>query len=272
MTAVFGYAAMIALGLVLGLIGAGGSILTVPILVYLFAVSPSQATGYSLVIVGTAAAAGGLEYLRRGQSSPRMALIFGVPAIVGVYLTRRYVFPAVPDPVLEISSWTVSKDLLVMLVFAAFMLAASFAMIRGGAAKLEPSGAERWEANSSSALMLILLGFVVGTFTGFVGAGGGFMILPVLVLLGGLPIRVAIGTDLLIIAAKSLIGFLGELQAAPGALDLRFVAMLVLLPLIGIAAGSQLNRFVPAPLLKRGFGWFVLVMAVYVITRELAFS
>jgi len=266
---VFAYAAMVGLGVVLGLIGAGGSILVVPILVYLFGVPATQATGYSLAIVGMTALVGALEYLRRGQSSPRMALLFGPPAIVGVYVTRRWLVPAIPDPVLQSGVLVLDKDTAVMILFALFMLVAAASMIRGSRRGETTPFVDTGESESRLNLPLILgLGLVVGVFTGLVGAGGGFMILPVLVLLGGLPMKVAIGTDLLIIAAKSLVGFVGEAQAA-AAIDWGFLGVIMLLPLAGIMLGTFLNRRVAARRLQTAFGWFVLVMGTYVVGREI---
>ena len=259
-----GFPAMVLMGVVLGTIGAGGSILVVPILVYLFGVSPTMATGYSLAIVGTTALAGAVEYLRRGQSDPRMALIFGLPAIVAVYLTRRFFFPAIPDPVFGTGSFVLGKDTGVMILFAAFMLAAAASMMRGGHDPAVQAAPRQAALNYP---LIVVMGFTVGVFTGMVGAGGGFMILPVLVLLGGLPMKVAIGTDLLIIAAKSLLGFVGEMQATEG-LDYGFVAMITLLPLAGMILGTFLNRRAPARLLRTAFGWFVLVMGSYIVLRE----
>lgn len=268
MSSVFGYAAMTLLGVILGLIGAGGSFLTVPVLVYLFAVSPSQATGYSLVIVGTIAAVGAAEYWRRKQNNPKMALVFGLPSILAVYWTRRYLFPAIPDPVFVMGNFTMTKDLAVMIFFAIFMLAAATAMIRG---KNDNGAENEAPAHPPASLPLIAgLGFGAGILTGLVGAGGGFLILPILVLLGGLPIKIAIGTDLLIIAAKSLLGFIGEAQATT--IDYGFVATLIALPLAGIVLGTYLNKIVPARKLKPAFGYFVLIMAVYIIGKELLLS
>lgn len=263
-----GYAAMVLLGVVLGLIGAGGSILSVPILVYLMDVTPTAATGYSLAIVGTTALAGSVEYLRRRQTDVRMAVLFGAPAVAAVYFTRRVLFPAIPDPVLDFGSVSVGKDTSVMILFATLMLVMSVSMIRTRKGTLEPTGSP---AGRPNVLLVMLLGAGVGTFTGLVGAGGGFMILPALVLLGGLSMKVAIGTDLLIIAAKSLIGFLGEIQVVES-MDYGFVATVITLPLIGIAIGTQLNRRVSAARLKSTFGWFVLVMGLYVVARETAWA
>ncbi len=263
-----GVVAMVLTGVVLGTIGAGGSILTVPILVYLFGVSPSMATGYSLAIVGATAAAGAVEYIRRGQSDLRMALIFGVPAIVAVYLTRRFFFPAIPDPVFEAGEFVLGKDTGVMILFAGFMLVAAFSMMRGGREVESPEEPGEVKLNFP---VIVTMGFAVGIFTGLVGAGGGFMILPVLVLLGGLPMKIAIGTDLLIIAAKSLLGFVGEMQVTEG-IDYGFVGMIIVLPLAGMALGTYLNKRAPAQLLRTAFGWLVLVMGSYIVVREIFFG
>jgi uncharacterized membrane protein YfcA len=266
MNVFIGYVAMALIGTVLGLIGAGGSILTVPVLVYLLGISASQATGYSLVIVGSTALVGGSTYLRRKQSDLRMAVIFGVPAIIAVYLTRRYIFPAVPDPLLQLDNFVLSKDIMVMLVFAVFMLIAAIAMIRSSGNKNITKN-ELYNVKPNY-LLLSVGGFGVGIFTGFVGAGGGFMILPFLVLVGGLPVKIAIGTDLLVIAAKSLIGFAGEVQVAQN-IDYGFLLLITLLPLAGILLGTYLNRRVPEGRLKAAFGWFVLAMGIYIVIKEL---
>jgi uncharacterized protein len=259
-----GFAAMLLLGVVLGTIGAGGSILTVPILVYLFSVQPVQATGYSLAIVGATALIGAGEYLRRGQAHLPLALVFGTPAIVGVYVSRRLVVPAIPDPVLQLGGLYLGKDQAILLLFAVLMLGAAAAMLRGG----EPSDETRAAHAQVRYPLIVGLGGLVGLVTGVVGAGGGFLLLPVLVLIGGLPVKIAIGTDLLIIAAKSLIGFVGEAQVA-AAIDWRFVASITLLPVLGVLIGTVLNRWLPAARLKPAFGWFVLAVGITIIAREL---
>jgi uncharacterized membrane protein YfcA len=256
---------MILMGVVLGTLGAGGSILVMPILVYLFGVTPTLASGYSLVIVGATALVGAVEYLRRGQSNPRMAVIFGFPAIVAVYLTRRFFFPAIPDPLIQVEAFTLSKDAGVMILFSVFMLAAAGSMMRSGRKEDAEEAAPPERLNIP---LIFASGFTVGVFTGLVGAGGGFMILPVLVILGGLPMKIAIGTDLLIIAAKSLIGFVGEVQAVEG-IDFAFVGLVTLLPVAGMFLGTYLNKKAPARLLRTGFAWFVLIMGGYIVVREL---
>lgn len=266
MNLVLGYAAMTLLGVTLGLTGAGGSILTVPVLVYLFALAPSQATGYSLAIVGTTAAVGAVEYWRRQQSDLPMALVFGLPSLVSVYLTRRYLFPAIPNPVLTTGNFVLSKDIAIMIFFAIFMLIASATMIFG---KKETEIATQPMARPHRNFPLIAsLGFGASILTGLAGAGGGFLILPILVFAGKLPIKIAVGTSLTIIALNSLVGFVGEVQAV-AVIDYRFVATLIILPLAGMRLGMYLNKIAPAHKLKPTFGYFVLVMAVYIISKEL---
>jgi uncharacterized membrane protein YfcA len=262
---VAGYLCLMFTGVVLGLLGAGGAILGVPILVFLLGVSPVAATGYSLVLVGATALVGAFQYIRRGYGHPRMAVLYGVPAIVGVYLSRRVVFPAVPDPVFTTGSFVVSKDTMVMVIFAIFMLTAARKMITS--ARQDDTDEYRPHRYVPT-WVIAILGTLVGVLTGFVGAGGGFMILPVLVLMGGLPMRMAIGTSLLVIAAQSLVGFVGEIQARES-IDYVFVASILVPPFFGIFLGTWLNRKVRATGLKTAFGWFLLVVGVVIVGHEM---
>jgi uncharacterized membrane protein YfcA len=223
-----------------------------------------RATGYSLVLVGVTALVGAVQYLRRGYAHPRMAVTFGVPAILGVYLARRVIFPAIPDPALHVGATPVSKDTLVMVIFAVFMGIAAAKMIASGrSADTDEYRAQRYVRG----WIIAVLGLAVGVFAGFVGAGGGFMILPDLVLMGGLPMRMAIGTSLLIIAAQSLIGFIGEVQAVPS-MNYPFILSIVVPPFAGIFVGTWLNGRAPATGLKSAFGWFILVVGIVIVSRE----
>ncbi len=267
MDAYIGYAAMGLLGVVLGLIGAGGSILAVPILVYLFAVPVTQATGYSLLVVGATAALGAVGYVRRGEADLRTAAIFSPPAIIGVYLTRRFLVPAIPETMGEVAGVAVTRDLVLLLVFALFMVVAAISMIRVPAS--EENNRSHDGAKRPIRLPLVVAeGLGVGVLTGLVGAGGGFMIIPALVILAGLPMRRAIGTSLVIIAAKSLLGFIGEAQGAES-IDYAFLATITVMPLIGIVLGMRLNRHLTPDRLRVAFGWFVLLMGFYILGREL---
>lgn len=260
---ILGYIAAAAIGISLGLIGGGGSILTVPVLVYLFHVETVLATGYSLFIVGATSAVGAIGRYRQGTVDLRTALIFGAPSIVAVYLTRRFLVPAIPDTILSLGSFTLTKPILLMALFALLMIAASISMIRAGK---EEESAARNGGHRYNYLMILLEGAVVGVLTGLVGAGGGFLIIPALVLLARLPMKLAVGTSLAIIAAKSLIGFLGDLSQ--GGVGWTLLLSVTGLAIGGIFLGNILSSRISAKALKQGFGWFVLVMGIYILLRE----
>jgi uncharacterized membrane protein YfcA len=260
-----GYAASLLMGLSLGMIGGGGSILTVPILVYLFAIHPVLATAYSLFIVGLTALVGGIGYLKKGEVDLKTGFLFAVPSFIGVYATRAFVLPRVPDHVFTLGSLTVTKPLLIMIVFAVLMVLASISMIRGRKAKGEAK-----EISTAAKVGLIgIEGLVVGTITGFVGAGGGFLIIPALVVLVGLPMKKAVGTSLFIIAAKSLIGFTGDLQHQ-ATIDWQLLFIISGIAVVGLAGGMLLSRQLSEAALKKGFGYFVLIMGCFVLGDQIS--
>jgi hypothetical protein len=259
-----GWLAAVLMGITLGLIGGGGSILTVPILVYLLGVEPVRATGYSLFIVGATALVGAMRYVRAGFVDLRATAVFGLPSLLGVYAVRRWLMPALPDPLWSRGEVVVTKALFVMVVFAIVMAVAAGSMILS-----KRTEAHGDEPRAPRAVPLAMLdGVVVGCITGFVGAGGGFAIVPALVFLLGLPVRTAIGTSLLVIAIKSLAGFGGELQETAGT-DWALLGGFSVLAAGGILAGTELNHRVPAARLKPVFGWFVLAMAAVIFVQEL---
>ncbi len=259
-----GYIASLIIGVSLGLIGGGGSILTVPVLVYLMGVDPISATAYSLFIVGLTSLVGAWPKYRQGQVNLKTAIIFGVPSIIAVYATRKFIIPAIPQDLFTVSRFTMTKPLMMMLLFAVLMVAASISMIRGGKSNdaSEESGPQRFIYP-----LILLEGTVVGMLTGLVGAGGGFLIIPALVILSKLPMKQAVGTSLLIIAAKSLIGFTGDLSHMQ--MDWKLLLTVSALAIAGIFAGDALSKKVDGDKLKKGFGWFVLVMGMYIIFQQL---
>ncbi len=262
---IYGYIASIFMGLSLGMIGGGGSILTVPILVYLFSINPILATAYSLFIVGLTALVGGGFYLKKGEVDLKTGFVFAVPSFVGVYLTRAFVIPKLPDPVFMLGSHTVSKPLLIMLVFAVLMVVASVTMIR--TKKSPPAPAKEISAKNRF-LLISLEGLVVGAITGFVGAGGGFLIIPALVLLVGMPMKIAVGTSLFIIAAKSLLGFIGDLQHQ-AFIDWKLLLTVSGIAILGLFVGTTLSKRVSDKTLKKGFGYFVLIMGAFILYDQL---
>lgn len=262
---IFGYLASLIIGISLGLIGGGGSILTVPVLVYLFGVNPVTATAYSLFIVGSTSLVGTYPKYKSGEVNLKTAIIFGIPSIAAVYATRAFIVPAIPKEVFTIGSFVVTKSLLMMILFAVLMVFASVSMIRNKKSNSSNDASEQ----SFNYPMILLEGAVVGVLTGLVGAGGGFLIIPALVLLSKLPMKQAVGTSLLIIAAKSLIGFTGDLGKQT--MDWTLLLSVTALAIAGIFIGNILSKKISADGLKKGFGWFVLVMGIYIIIKELFF-
>jgi uncharacterized membrane protein YfcA len=263
---IIGYLASLVIGISLGLIGGGGSILTVPVLVYLFGVNPVLATAYSLFIVGTTSLVGAFPKYKQGLVNMKTAIIFGAPSIAAVYATRKFLVPLIPDEVFNVGDFIVTKSILLMILFAVLMVFASVSMIRE---KKNGNGEITGEQKFNYPLIL-LEGSVVGLLTGLVGAGGGFLIIPALVLLSKLPMKQAVGTSLLIIAAKSLIGFTGDLGHYE--MDWNLLMVITILAVIGIFIGNYLSHKIDGDKLKKGFGWFVLVMGVYIIAKELFFQ
>jgi len=258
-----GYAASLLMGVVLGLMGGGGSILTVPILVYLFALPPMIATGYSLFVVGMTALIGSIIYVRKDEVDFRTGIAFALPSILGLNISRGVIIPLVPTVVTHVGKYTVTKEILVMLTFAVIMMAASYSMIK--------KKNEKTPVKMSSMLRFAILsvqGLLVGMIAGFVGAGGGFLIIPVLVFVAGLTMRMAVGTSLMVIAFQSLLGFAGDVVRGLR-VDWALLGAVAIFAVVGIALGSGLSQKVKEQKLKVAFGWFVLVMGVGILTEQL---
>ena len=260
---IIGFLLAILVGISLGLIGSGGSILTVPILVYVMGVNPVLATAYSLFIVGATALVGGIQNARIGRVDFKTAFFFGIPSIIAVYLSRAYLVPIIPESVFTLFDFEVTKSIFLMVIFACVMIAASITMI-----KPQKKLAMEQELPISYNYPLILIeGALVGVLTGLVGAGGGFLIIPALVLLAKMPMKKAVGTSLFIIAAKSLIGFTGDLKGSE-IIDWNLLLLFTAASIVGIILGILLAKKVPGEKLKTSFGWFVLIMAFYIIIKE----
>ena len=266
MLEIIGYVSAIVIGISLGLIGGGGSILTVPILVYLMGVEAGEyAPAYSLFIVGSTALIGGIQKYREDFVDIKTFVVFGIPAIITVYFTRHNLVPAIPDEML-LGDFVLTKRLLIMAIFAVLMVLASVSMIRG---RKEPENDGEEEQKFNYPLILVE-GVVVGLLTGLVGAGGGFLIIPALVKLSKLSMKKAVGTSLLIIGAKSLFGFVGDVTRLD--IDWAMLFIITVLAIVGIFVGNVMSRKIPGQKLKVGFGWFVLIMGVYILGRELFFQ
>lgn len=260
---ILGFGGALLIGIALGLIGGGGSILTVPIFVYVLSIDPVSATAYSLFVVGSAALVGTLRNAQKKMVDFRTGIVFSIPAFMAVYLTRRFVVPAIPDELFTLNNFLVTKDIAIMVFFALIMLLAAFFMIKG---RKEQSTEETVQV-SYNYPMIIIEGIFVGFLTGIVGAGGGFLIIPALVLLAKLPMKRAVATSLMIIAIKSLIGFLGDVQNI--SIEWTFLLSFTSLSVVGIFLGIYLNKFIDGKKLKKGFGWFVLLMGIYIVVKEI---
>lgn len=251
-------------GLSLGLIGSGGSILTVPILVYVLGINPVLATAYSLFIVGATSLVGGIQSSRQKQVDFKTVLIFGIPSVAAVYITRMWLVPIIPQEIFTIGSLVITKPIALMLLFAVVMIFASISMIRPGEQD-ENEGTVQLQYNYP---LILIEGLVVGLLTGLVGAGGGFLIIPALVLMAKMPMKMAVGTSLFIIALKSLIGFIGDLQGEQ-IIDWKLLGGFTAFAIAGVFAGIMLSKKIPGEKLKKAFGWFVLLMGIYIIIKEL---
>jgi uncharacterized membrane protein YfcA len=250
MTMLFLAAALsVLIGLSLGLLGGGGSMLTVPILIYVLGVETKSAIATSLLVVAVTSAVGVISHARAGRVQLRTGLLFGAAGMAGAYVGGRvaHFLPA----------------RLLLLAFAAMMGVTALAMLRGRRRPVDP-------VRPVAALpvpRVLLQGAAVGAVTGLVGAGGGFLVVPALALLGGLPMAIAVGTSLLVIAMQSLAGFVGYLGHV--AIDLRLTGLVGGTAIVGILIGGPLAGRVPQQALRKAFGWFVLAMAIFLLGKQL---
>ncbi|MEP6684743.1 MAG: sulfite exporter TauE/SafE family protein [Parafilimonas sp.] len=260
-----GYIASLFIGISLGLIGGGGSILTVPVLVYLFGVNPVLSTSYSLFIVGSTSLIGAINNHRKNMVRVKVALLFGLSSITTVFTTRKFILPLIPEKLFMLGGFTITHSFATMILFAVLMIMAAIAMITNNTVK------QSKKISSESGLIILLLyGVAVGLATGLLGAGGGFLLIPTLVLFVGLPMKEAVGTSLLIIALNSLIGFTGDLGHF--AIDWLFLGTITIIAVTGIIIGGALSKKIKGEKLKKGFGWFVMIMAITILIKEVFFS
>ena len=256
---ILGYVGALFIGLVLGLTGGGGSILTVPILVYLMSINPVTATAYSLFIVGTTSTFGAIQNYRKNLVDIKNGFIFAIPSFIAVYLTRKFIVPRIPEIIIE-SPILITKDTFLMLFFAVIMVFGALSVLKK----------KSQNTNSEEKRNLILIGiqtFTIGIIIGLVGAGGGFLIIPSLILFAKLPMRKAVGTSLFIIAMNSLVGFIGDVQNLE--IDWLFLLTFSAISVVGIFIGMYLTKYTNESQLKKIFAYFVLVMAAIILLKEM---
>lgn len=267
MLIIIGYIFALVMGFILGLIGAGGSILTIPILVYLFNIEPILATSYSLLIVGIAACIGAIRFWQQNQLNIHAALIFVFPAMLIVFITRTYIIPYLPDPFLTISTLSIPKNIFIMFLFSSLMILASIFMLKPHKIALISANKTSHHKKFIRFANLILCSSIIGFLSGLIGAGGSFLIIPTLIGVFKLNIKEAIGTSLTIVTINCLIGFSGDLIVGI-TLNWSLITLFLLLTFIGIWAGTTINKKVQPEKLKKLFGYFTLLIACYIFIKE----
>lgn len=258
---IVGYILAIFVGITLGLIGGGGSILTVPILVYFFKINPEIATSYSLFIVGMTALFGSYRHYEMGNLNLKIALTFALSSVTSLLIVRNLLLPLVPKVIFSYGDFIITKQNLIMLIFSGLMIMASFSMI-----KPKETSANQ---DSINYLKLFNIGILVGFVTGFLGAGGGFLIIPALIYFAGLSMKKAVGTSLFIIFINSMIGFVGDIIAGYS-FDYTFLAIITSIAFVGMIIGTYLSKQINGNKLKPIFGWFILIMGFYIIVKEIS--
>ncbi|MCO5260125.1 MAG: sulfite exporter TauE/SafE family protein [Crocinitomicaceae bacterium] len=259
---IIGLIAAVLIGLSLGLIGGGGSILTVPVLVYLFGFNTLAAITYSFFVVGSTSLVGSFSYFKKNQIDFKIALIFGIPSIIAIFVTRTFILPYIPAQLLTIGTFEITKNLALLLLFAVVMIWAAWKML---SKKQETTT----NLQNTPLIQIFSQGVFVGVLTGLTGAGGGFLIIPVLVNSLQLPMKTAVGTSLLIISLNSLLGFITSLSFVT--IDWVLLLSLTGIAIFGILIGSYLSTKVNGEKLKPAFGWFILTMGVYILLKETVF-
>lgn len=259
------YLLALVVGLTLGIVGAGGSILTLPIMVYVAGLEPKKATTYSLFVVGSSALMGAYNYFRKGLLDFKTVFLFFIPSFIAVFSTKRALLPHIPEDIYEFEHFILNKDMLIMLIFSGVMLAAAISMITN---KKDSTVENVRSDNTYNYRAIVTQGLIVGTLTGFVGAGGGFLIVPALTMFARLPIRLTIGTSLMIVAINSLSGFAIDYSSNQAAIDWNFLGMFVGMAFVGTFLGTYLSQFIKAQQLKTMFGYFVLIMAIYLLIKQ----
>lgn len=261
---VFGYLGALLVGLSLGILGAGGSIIAIPVLIYLFKIDPILATTYSFFIVGSVALTGSIQHIRKGQVKLMPALYFAVSGVISIYLIRTYILKLIPEVLFMIGTVTITKEIGILIFFSIVMAFAGISMIRSAGG----NRSVRSETGAPGFMYLILLGFGVGIIIAIAGVGGGFLITPALILFARLPVKTAIGTSLCIISLNSFVGFFSSLHLHPD-IDWQFLFLFIAVTLTGLFAGGKFAGRLNADKLKVIFGWFVLAMSIFMIINEL---
>jgi hypothetical protein len=258
-----GYFGALIIGIVIGLFGGGGSILAVPVFVYLFHLNPVLATSYSLFVVGLSAAVGTLINIKKKLIEYKTALVFTVPALGSVFMTRRYLITNLPETIFESGLLLITKEMALMLLFSLVIIVSALLMLK----KNRLNTTQKIKQINYN--LLIVIGLGVGLLTGLVGAGGGFIIVPALVLFAALDIKKAVATSLIIITFNALFGFLADVTQID--MDWSFLVIFTSVSIVGLFMGSYVSNFTEEKSLKKIFARFMLLMAFLIIYNELKY-
>ena len=257
-----GYISAVFIGMLIGLIGGGGASLTVCVLVYLFHLSPVLATAYSLFTVGVVSFIGMISYIKNKQVDYKTILFFGIPALTGTFFARNTILPLMPDLIINTEAVVLSKNMGIMILFSLMVVTAAIVMIF-----VKTKEGYR-ELNKYRYSLLIAQGVTVGLLTGLAGVGGGFLIIPAMVFLAKLPMKKAVGTTLVIVTIKSLIGFMGDLNNHVS-MNWAFLFVFTVIAIIGIFIGIFVSNYISGTRLKLFFGWFLLVLGFFILVQEM---
>lgn len=258
-----GYLGIIISGILLGLLGGGGAIIIVPVMVYLFGIAPVAATGYTFFVIAFTSLVGFYRYYGQNLVSIPTALLFGLPSVITVFISRRIILPALPEEFFQAGNFHFTKDMGIMILFATLMLATSYNLLIG-----KRPVAQHEVVEDKKHGKLVVRGLLVGLITGFVGGGGGFLIVSALVLLLGMQVKSAVGTSMLIISINSVIGFIGHASLG-SAIDWKFISIFTALAIGGIIIGNLISSLFSEGRLRKIFGWFLVVMAAYILMQEI---
>jgi uncharacterized protein len=250
-------------GIVLGLLGGGGALLSIPVLVYLFHIEPQLATSYSLILIAVSASSGAYQNIRKKLVDYNAALYYGIPSVISVYVVRRWVMPNLPKVIFSIGNYSVDKNLFILIVLAVVMFIAAYKMITSKNA----DGDEK--EHTINHLHLAFFAVLIGAFLGLVGAGGGFLMVPALMYFANVHTKKAIGTSLVLVSVNSFIGFAGDLRSNVQ-IDWPFFFTFLFFSVTGVLIGHYLATYIHNNKLKRYFGWFILITAVFIIAKEVS--
>lgn len=253
-----GYFISLLIGMSLGILGGGGTVLTVPILVYFFHIDPVLATSYSLFIVGSTSSIAAVQKWLQKEINLKVTLVFGIPSLSTVYLIRKFIIPQLPEIIYQNSWITIHRGPLTLILFALLLIGAAVGMLKPRQLKKpvlpEVQG-------------LVLLGIAVGIISGLLGAGGGFIIIPALIFYASLNVQIAVGTSLSIIALNSLVGFSSDLLHH--SIEWPILLRISGLAIAGTFAGLWISEKIEPDGIKKIFGWFILLTGFFILVKEL---